>query len=266
MCPGRRRPLVPKGQLPSGRAQRQLTRAARAVKNAVGRTDTNELQETCGTASVHLHKELRSSVSVRWTASLKPNGDSSIWDRFLTHRRPHHGSVVPRDLLVGNPRGFPPLGTDPRRVLPTPPYLHPLVPRMALSAPPRPPSPSLSRWPHGSSPFLNSGRSACLTAGSHVSSSFSDPGRSTCLPASPCPFPSSGDRHGSSGHPTPGTSGTGPQRPLSPSCPSRLRSGHAPPTPGRTGATVVINFPPTVRIFLASSPADMPGALTVWPP
>ena len=50
---------------------------------------------------------------------------------------------------------------------------------------------------------------------------------------------------------------TGPRRPLPPPHPRRLRSGHAPSTPRRPGGAAVINLPPTVRIFLATAPADM---------
>ena len=146
-------------------------------------------------------------VSVRRTASLKPGGDSSRWGQFLIPQRPHHGAVVPRNLLVGNPHGFPPLGTDSRRVLPAPPYLHPLLPGLALSAPTRTPCSSLTRWPPVLNPFL-------------------DPSRSARLPAGPCPSPTTGAHHGSSSRPTSSPAGTGP----SDRCHLRVPAGFDPAT------------------------------------
>ena len=116
---------------------------------------------------------------------------------------------------------------------------HPLLPRLALSAPTWTPSSSLTR------------------VAQRLSSPFAAPGRSARLPAGPCPSPISDPDRGSSRHPASSPTGTGHQT-LSPPSPRGLRSRHAPSAPRRPGGTVVINFPPAVRIFLASSPADMP--------
>ena len=105
------------------------------------------------------------AVSVRSTASSKRGGGSSRWGRSVNHRRPRHGSVVPGNLLVGNSGRFPPLGTDSRRVLPTPPHLHPFLPRLALSAPSRTPSSSLTRRTRLPSPISDQERYARLSAG-----------------------------------------------------------------------------------------------------
>ncbi len=81
-----------------------------------------------------------------------------------------HGSVVPRNRLVGYPGRFPTLGTDPRRVLPSPPHLHPS---------------RRSRAPH-------------------LPKSCRDQSQSAHLPAGPCPSPTAGTRHRPSSRPAPG--------------------------------------------------------------